>query len=675
MLSRISLAKVARSPVVGGVETRHGSVLKFPEPSIDENLHVPDSLDSFRDLSLPELDLEFDPHYGALWCLKRHTLRPNFTQALIDNIKAVQKCTREAFLSAGPEGMPIKYMIWASKKKNIFNLGGDLIHFVELLNERDRAGLESYARACVDICFANYTNLDLPILTIALVQGDALGGGLESALSNDIIIAERSAQFGFPEILFGLFPGMGAYSFVARRAGSKAADDLIFSGRILRAEQLYDLGLIDILAPDGDGEKELDTYLRRNKTKFNAHQALFETRRRINPVSSQEMYRIAERWVDVAMDLTERDIKKMRRLANAQMKRVEKIQQETAELEASRSLDPTVNSGDWTVAAKTVKDSLLGKEASSIVNFDFSPGSDARKLSPTNPKNLSNEKFGESDNDVSYTGESENSTGESKSSERTAQLSSQDNVRPSPDKSEAEEPEPKTVKPRVRSMKPAGLRGDDTIIYTRFMEEVAEARAAATLQPGVERMLSEGLSREDYLRFLEQLYHVVWHFCPTMATAAARCGDENRELRYALYESIADEKGHEMWVLEDIAAIGGDPEAVKISTPEVPVRAMIGHNYYMAGNQNPWSVMGMVHVLEEISANYSSRVAAMVAKRLGITDGQGFHFLGSHGSLDEEHAGEFKKFIQHACLDADLKAITDSAKVNYALFGALFKDE
>ena len=79
-------------------------------------------------------------------------------------------------------------------------------------------------------------------------------------------------------------------------------------------------------------------------------------------------------------------------------------------------------------------------------------------------------------------------------------------------------------------------------VYERLMETVAEARAAATLQPGVERLLSEGMDREEYLSFLEQLYHVVWHFCPTMAAAAGHCGDESRELRYGLYHNIDEEK-------------------------------------------------------------------------------------------------------------------------------------
>ena len=56
----------------------------------------------------------------------------------------------------------------------------------------------------------NYPALNLPMVTIALVQGDALGGGFECALAHDLIIAERSAKLGLPEVLVNLFPGIGA---------------------------------------------------------------------------------------------------------------------------------------------------------------------------------------------------------------------------------------------------------------------------------------------------------------------------------------------------------------------------------------------------------------------------------------------------------------------------------
>lgn len=224
---------------------------------------------------------------------------------------------------------------------------------------------------------------------------------------------------------------------------------------------------------------------------------------------------------------------------------------------------------------------------------------------------------------------------------------------------------------------PESSRGNGASVHgacRRLLQDVAEARAAATLQPGVERMLSQGMSRQQYLDFLEQLYHVVWHFCPTMAAAAARCGDDSRVLRYGLYEKIQEEKGHESWVLNDVAAMGGNPEKVAGSRPSVPVRAMIGHNYSVAERESPWAVLGMTYVLEEISADYSGRVAKAIAKRLEISEDAGFRFLTSHGVLDVDHAKSVMELVEQVPTERDLKAIVEAAQVNYALFGALFRE-
>src|SRR5204863_3916632 len=93
--------------------------------------------------------------------------------------------------------------------------------------------------------------------------------------------------------------------------------------------------------------------------------------------------------------------------------------------------------------------------------------------------------------------------------------------------------------------------------------------------PKMTAMLNRGLSPAEYRAFLHDLYYVVWHFCPTMAAAAARCDDRFRQVRYELYERIEEEKGHEMWVLEDLEAVGGDAARVRSHLPSAPMQCMI----------------------------------------------------------------------------------------------------
>jgi len=112
-----------------------------------------------------------------------------------------------------------------------------------------------------------------------------------------------------------------------------------------------------------------------------------------------------------------------------------------------------------------------------------------------------------------------------------------------------------------------------------------QRRRALEDEPRVHAMIHHGLKLEEYRAFLHDLYDIVWHFCPAMAAAAARCGDEFRNVRYALYERIEEEKEHETWVLEDVGAVGGDVAGAKADPPSAPVQAMIAFNYMASLNQ------------------------------------------------------------------------------------------
>jgi DSF synthase len=147
----------------------------------------------------------------------------------------------------------LRYLLLGSRTPGVFNLGGDLDHFAARMRVRDRQALVAYGESCVRILHRNIECLGLPIVTIGLAQGDAPGGGFESLLSFNIIIAEHGAKFGFPENIFGLFPGMGAYSLVARRVGAAFAEEMMLGGRIYTAEVMKDVGLVHILAEPGQG--------------------------------------------------------------------------------------------------------------------------------------------------------------------------------------------------------------------------------------------------------------------------------------------------------------------------------------------------------------------------------------------------------------------------------------
>lgn len=296
-------------------------------------LPTPPSIEEyFKNTRYEELEIEFDDRYGVLWYFMKPAERPCATVGLMQNIQQMQTVVREAFSDwrkdrpDSDDGMPLRYLVLASHLPGIFNMGGNLALFSELIERRDRRSLEDYAKLSIDVIHSNHVNLELPIVTISLVQGDALGGGFEAALCSNVIVAERSAKFGLPEILFGLFPGMGAYSFLARKIGRVDAERMIFSGKIYSAEELYEIGVVDVLAEDGFGEESVIDYVNRNGHRHSAHRSIYKVRNTVNPVSHEEMMEIGRIWVDAALSLEPADLRKMQRLANAQVRRTRAAQ-------------------------------------------------------------------------------------------------------------------------------------------------------------------------------------------------------------------------------------------------------------------------------------------------------------------------------------------------------------
>jgi len=270
-----------------------------------------------------EFELEYDRTKKILFCYFKYAGRPCFTPALLREAQAIQRLVRGLFGDRVVGEPPLRYLVLGSRTPQIWNLGGDLELFSTLIRNRDRAALRRYAHSCCEIGFTNATGLgfDLPVISVALVQGDALGGGFEAVLSSNLIVAERSAKFGLPEILFNLFPGMGAYSFLARRIAPGIAERLIMSGEIYTAEQLHALGVVDVLAADGQGVQAFYDFIGRRERRYAAQRAMYRARRLVNPVTFEEMTRIADLWVEAAFKLEESDLRRMERLVTAQERR------------------------------------------------------------------------------------------------------------------------------------------------------------------------------------------------------------------------------------------------------------------------------------------------------------------------------------------------------------------
>ncbi len=270
-----------------------------------------------------QITTRFDSEFGVMWSFMQPEPRPCFNKTCLGDLlhhHTYLQSVQGEIINQGKLNQ-VNYLVLASNTEGVFNLGGDLSVFRELIMAKDKEHLFEYARLCIDNLWTFY-NMQAPITTVALVQGQAMGGGFESALSAHFLIAEKSAMMGLPEVLFNLFPGMGALSFLSRKIGMQAAEKMVRSGKVYTGEELYQMGVVDVLAEDGQGEYALNNWIKKNHRSLNSSQAINRAKQCVNKLTYEELYNITEVWVDAALRLDERNLKVMERLVRAQNTKV-----------------------------------------------------------------------------------------------------------------------------------------------------------------------------------------------------------------------------------------------------------------------------------------------------------------------------------------------------------------
>lgn len=289
-----------------------------------ENLH--------RDNALSTIRIQEDRQAGIHWChmhaqqaFSDPEYRTCFSPKMLRELRLFAQLTIDSINQSVAESSDHLAHIVLASDAHVFNLGGDLQLFIELIRQRDEQGLLRYAHKCVDSIHLLHTRLHRNAHTVALIEGDALGGGLELALACQTIVAEKGVQMGFPEVLFGLFPGMGAYSFLSRRVSPKLAEQMMLNGVMYSSEALHEMGIVDILVPKGEGVRAVHEFVRQNRRIANARIAVHQAREIASPVTLDELNKITEVWVETALKLGDRQLKVMDRLARAQLRRPKSV--------------------------------------------------------------------------------------------------------------------------------------------------------------------------------------------------------------------------------------------------------------------------------------------------------------------------------------------------------------
>ena len=253
----------------------------------------------------------YEEERRTVWMMLRAQPRPCFNHVLIEEIMNISWLVRQA-------GFAVDFWVTGSLVPGMYNVGGDLNFFVECIQNGRREALRAYARACVDCVHAASRGFDTGAISLAMVEGSALGGGFEAALAHHFVLAQRDARLGFPEIAFNLFPGMGGYSLVARRSGMKLAEELIYKGESHTAEWYAQQGLVDELFEPGQSYLSVRTFIDTLQPRLNGIRAMLRARQRVMQLPRSELMDITEDWVDAAFCLQPKDVAYMERLVQLQ---------------------------------------------------------------------------------------------------------------------------------------------------------------------------------------------------------------------------------------------------------------------------------------------------------------------------------------------------------------------
>lgn len=251
-----------------------------------------------------------------LWKIKTKGI-PNFTIDILNEFKTFSADLRMLFAD---KSYPLKYIASSSLHPEVYNMGGDLPFFFENIKEKNREVLTDYAHSCVEAVYNIYNSFDLPAISVALVEGNAYGGGFECVAAHDIILAKKNVQFCLPENKFNLFPGMGAYSFLFRKLNFQAASEVLYSGSIYSAEEMNNMGMVNEIFDEGEGTLEMLEHI--NKGSYNFLYNHYKCIKQVFPIQKKELIDITNIWVEACLNLDKDSLRRMELIINAQYRKL-----------------------------------------------------------------------------------------------------------------------------------------------------------------------------------------------------------------------------------------------------------------------------------------------------------------------------------------------------------------
>jgi enoyl-CoA hydratase len=233
------------------------------------------------------------------WTIAGGTVELALDRAPCNEIGSATLAELEQFVDAlSGAGDDARALIISSARSAGFCAGADLRELFErsqAMAQRERlAGVRDFLERIHRVMNAIDT---APLTTIAAVHGVIFGGGFELALTCDIIIADKTARFAFPELRLGLIPGFGGIPRLKRDIGNAVVRDLLLTGRSINATKAQSVGLVSQVAAEG-GALRVARATAAQINKFDSKTAA-AAKRFVKPVPHDELKREIELFCDL----------------------------------------------------------------------------------------------------------------------------------------------------------------------------------------------------------------------------------------------------------------------------------------------------------------------------------------------------------------------------------------
>lgn len=273
--------------------------------------------------NMDEIESLYDPKNKVLLIELKHHDSPTLTLKALNCIYEMQNII-VSFFERFPNASP-HYVIWASANQKAFCLGLDMSYIFESIRSNNEKMLRKYIERCADVMFINYHNLDLPLINLAVIDGNAYGGGLSFALSSDVVFARDNIACCLSEIKCNILPPIGALFYSLKLKIDDHQIDELFSKR-------HEYSINELIKIDAvnfhyktDPTRLIDTFVNKSSKHFSTYSSLYKQRKKSSLLGQSYIPAFVDMWLASAFNLTDKEHKRLEKIVDLQNNMIDKF--------------------------------------------------------------------------------------------------------------------------------------------------------------------------------------------------------------------------------------------------------------------------------------------------------------------------------------------------------------